>query len=198
MAVDKLVDSAQLESDLTSVANAIRTKGGTSASLSFPSGFVNAIEAISGGGGGSAIFDDINVTEFTATWALNSYNTETVTHNLGETPDFMLLYPKNRYYPAAQSNTRIMQFAIYINIGMKLTSGQWADNTMQLMRLYENATGVKYQQYDTGNFFTNISSSSVTLGGVANGGVFPGDWILVAGTINSSYKQGQGSEYPTT
>ena len=38
------------DTDLTSVANAIRTKGGTSASLSFPSGFVEAIGNISGGG----------------------------------------------------------------------------------------------------------------------------------------------------
>ena len=53
MAVDKLVDSTQLDSDLTSVANAIRTKGGTSAQLSFPSGFVSAIEAIPTGGGGT-------------------------------------------------------------------------------------------------------------------------------------------------
>lgn len=46
MAVDKLVDSTQLDTDLTSVANAIRTKGGTSASLAFPAGFVSAIGAI--------------------------------------------------------------------------------------------------------------------------------------------------------
>ena len=52
MAVDKLVDSTQLDSDLTSVANAIRTKGGTSASLAFPAGFVSAVEAIPTGGGG--------------------------------------------------------------------------------------------------------------------------------------------------
>ena len=50
MALDKAVDSTQLNTDLTSVANAIRTKGGTSASLSFPSGFVDAIGAISTGG----------------------------------------------------------------------------------------------------------------------------------------------------
>lgn len=42
-----LADSA----DLTSVANAIRTKGGTSASLTFPQGFVSAIDAIPTGGG---------------------------------------------------------------------------------------------------------------------------------------------------
>lgn len=52
MAVDKLVDSTQLDADLTSVANAIRTKGGTSASLAFPSGFVSAIADIPSGGGG--------------------------------------------------------------------------------------------------------------------------------------------------
>lgn len=51
MAVDKLVDSTQLDADLTSVANAIRAKGGTSAQLAFPAEFVSAIEAISGGGG---------------------------------------------------------------------------------------------------------------------------------------------------
>lgn len=44
-----IVDS----SDLTSVANAIRTKGGTSASLAFPAGFVDAVEAIETGGGSS-------------------------------------------------------------------------------------------------------------------------------------------------
>lgn len=55
MAVDKLVDSTQLNADLTSVANAIRTKGGTSASLAFPSEFVSAIDAISGGGSGTDI-----------------------------------------------------------------------------------------------------------------------------------------------
>lgn len=42
-----LVDGA----DLTSIANAIRTKGGTSAQLAFPADFVSAIGAIPAGGG---------------------------------------------------------------------------------------------------------------------------------------------------
>ena len=43
-------------SDLTSIANAIRTKGSTSAQLAFPTGFVSAIEALpTGGGGGSDV-----------------------------------------------------------------------------------------------------------------------------------------------
>lgn len=53
MSVDKLVDSTQLDADLTSVANAIRTKGGTSASLAFPADFLTAIAAIPTGGGSS-------------------------------------------------------------------------------------------------------------------------------------------------
>lgn len=57
MAVDKLVDSTQLDADLTAVANAIRTKGGTSAQLAFPAGFVSAVQAIPTGGGGKTNID---------------------------------------------------------------------------------------------------------------------------------------------
>ena len=40
------------ESSLTSLADAIRAKGGTSDTLTFPGGFVSAVEAIDAGGGG--------------------------------------------------------------------------------------------------------------------------------------------------
>lgn len=59
MAVDKLVDSTQLDADLTSVANAIRAKSGGSGQLSFPSGFVSEIDAIPTGGGGEWTSDGI-------------------------------------------------------------------------------------------------------------------------------------------
>lgn len=55
MAVDKLVDSTQLNADLTSVANAIRAKSGGSSQLAFPAGFVSEIGNIPSGGGGSGI-----------------------------------------------------------------------------------------------------------------------------------------------
>ena len=41
------------QSDLVSVANAIREKGGTSETLVFPDGFVGAVQAIQAGGGGT-------------------------------------------------------------------------------------------------------------------------------------------------
>lgn len=49
MSVDKLVDSTQLNTDLTSVANAIRAKSGGSSQLAFPSGFVSEIGNIPSG-----------------------------------------------------------------------------------------------------------------------------------------------------
>lgn len=59
MSENKLVNSTQLDTDITSIANAIRTKGGTSGSLTFPQGFVDAVEAIETGGSGYRI-QDIN------------------------------------------------------------------------------------------------------------------------------------------
>lgn len=46
------------DTDLTAVADAIRTKGGTTGDLAFPTGFVSAVEAIPSGGGGVS-WDDI-------------------------------------------------------------------------------------------------------------------------------------------
>ena len=48
-----MADYLVTDTEMTSVAGAIRTKGGTQASLSWPSGFVSAINAIPTGGGGS-------------------------------------------------------------------------------------------------------------------------------------------------
>ena len=55
MALDKLVDSTQLDIDLTSVANAIRSKAGISTTLSFPSDFVTEIGNIQTGGGSTTV-----------------------------------------------------------------------------------------------------------------------------------------------
>lgn len=52
------------DTDLTSVANAIRTKGGTSSQLVFPTGFVSAINAIPTGS--SASIDTKTVTNSSA------------------------------------------------------------------------------------------------------------------------------------
>lgn len=51
MAVDKAIDSTEFDSKLKSVADAIRSAGGTTDVLSFPTAMVEAITAIQAGGG---------------------------------------------------------------------------------------------------------------------------------------------------
>lgn len=63
------------DTDLTAVADAIRSKGGTSAQLAFPADFVQAIEAIKTGGGGDSgelIFNHIKYTWETVTAGENT------------------------------------------------------------------------------------------------------------------------------
>ena len=78
MALDKAIDSAQLDANLTTIADAIRTKGGTSDALVFPAGFVSAVQAIQAGGGGtmpSASSKDVNFYDYDGT-LLYSYTLE--------------------------------------------------------------------------------------------------------------------------
>ena len=56
MAVDRAIDSTEFDSKLTTVADAIRTAGGTTEPMSFPSGMVEAISVLKSGseaGGGT-------------------------------------------------------------------------------------------------------------------------------------------------
>lgn len=61
-----MADYLTTDTELTSVANAIRTKGGTSASLVYPAGFISAIEAISTG-------TDVSDTTLTTDKAASGY-----------------------------------------------------------------------------------------------------------------------------
>lgn len=62
MAVDKRIDSVQLDSDLTSIANAIRAKGGQTGEIVFPSGFISEIQAIPSGGGATKMLGEYRIT----------------------------------------------------------------------------------------------------------------------------------------
>lgn len=55
MPIDKAIDSAQLDANLTAVADAIRTKGETTEQLVFPGGFVAAIETMETGKTGATL-----------------------------------------------------------------------------------------------------------------------------------------------
>lgn len=93
------------QTDLVSVANAIRAKGGTSGELNFPTGFVSAIEAIVAGGGSSggtmsglaydmgefSVSTDVNTNNFGAKNGLDPMP-DGIPHNLGEAPDFICVW----------------------------------------------------------------------------------------------------------
>lgn len=113
MAVDKLVDSSQLNADLTSVANAIRTKGGTSASLAFPAEFVSAIAAIpTGGGGGNAT---IQAGTFTLASAITVANSGT-TINVGFSghPNFIYIWLDKDSFEAVETPSNNHYFRIVL------------------------------------------------------------------------------------
>ena len=114
MALDKAIDSAQLDANLTAIANAIRTKGGTSETLAFPAGFVSAVQAIQAGGGGTipaASSKDVNFYDYDGT-LIYSYTLEEAQALTalpdGPTHDGLVFDGWNRSLESVKSLTREM------------------------------------------------------------------------------------------
>lgn len=88
MALDKVVDSTALDTQMTSVANAIRAKTGNAAMLAWPNGFLAAIAEITGGGSAGLAYD---MGEFVLDADTKSLDLS-LPHNLGEIPEFILVW----------------------------------------------------------------------------------------------------------
>lgn len=89
MALDKVVDSAVLDAEMTSVANAIRAKTGNTDMLAWPDGFATAIAEITGGGGAGLAYD---MGEFVLDADVKVLAPPSLPHNLGEIPEFILVW----------------------------------------------------------------------------------------------------------
>lgn len=90
MALDKLVDSSQLDSDLNDIADAILAKSGGSAPIAFPAGFVSEIGDIPSGG--NLISSTANLLK-DATWDAGYINNSGVpTGSLGTNKDIVFSY----------------------------------------------------------------------------------------------------------
>lgn len=123
MAYDKIVDSAVLNANLTAIANAIRAKGGTSASLAFPNGMVEAINAITTSGGGTSgggLPTGVSAID-SGTFTLSSdATTQTnVLHNLGVAPDFAIWWLDGAHI--ASATTTVAVRGVIINTGTNAT-----------------------------------------------------------------------------
>ena len=128
MALDKVVDSAVLDAEMTSVANAIRAKTGNTDMLAWPNGFLAAIAEITGGGGAGLAYDmgELVLDADTKGFKLS------LPHNLGEIPEFILVWTDD-FAGLSEANPAEQQ----CNLGYI-----WLKNlTGMLQRLTTSATG---------------------------------------------------------
>lgn len=107
MAVDKAIDSTEFDSKLTTVADAIRTAGGTTA----PTGMVDAISSLSSGGGGTEelsallkIFGcsdyEISVVQGDVSYAQTRIDIPITNETLKSSLRFILIPGTNSLFPA--------------------------------------------------------------------------------------------------
>ena len=147
MAIDKAIDSTQLNTDLTSIANAIREKAGLTDSFAFPEGFVQAIAGIEAGGASFGDFDEVTSGTFvpsediTATYAIDvgfsfQNSQDSFVFVLYSAPDFTASGTKvnlqwvnmmtTQCYTRALSGGSILSYGAYLNSSGKIarvTSG---------------------------------------------------------------------------
>ena len=89
MADYMIVDAAKLDADLTSVANAIRARAGTSAKIAFPDGFSSAIRRIPGDGGGEIEVDNLSKVHYWTKTGLGGGTIEETYQSNGTTIGFL-------------------------------------------------------------------------------------------------------------
>ena len=174
------------ESSLTSLADAIRAKGGTSDTLTFPGGFVSAVEAIDAGGGG----DDGSFKAVIERTAVNPTLPSDLT-SIGQYAFFACTNLALTSLPAGV--TSIGQYAFFNCIPIALTSlpagvtsiGQYA---------FFNCTGLKkvtFEGIPTGKIssYTFKGCTNLTVINVpwAEGAVQNAPWGATNATINYNY-----------
>ena len=130
----------------------------------------------------------------------------TVNHTLGDVPDFVILYPKQRVIPKDDgTESRIIQFAWQFDIGSKLIKNNYVEDSGGAIRFYTNSSGAKYEQlaptsssYDRVPLINNLTATSIQIGGPTsyqNFGIFNGEYWVLIGKIADAYQQGEQVVY---
>lgn len=154
MALDKAVDSAQLDAGLLQIANAIREKAGVGDNFTFPTGFAEAIAAIETGGGGVA-YGSVTPTS-------NSYNT-TITHNLGVIPDLVFFWMNQQITSGRLADT--------LYCGVSMPNNKVFDGSKALAVFQGSTTSSSASSRwisGSGNLTSPPSSSLLTVYGAPN------------------------------
>lgn len=185
--------------DLTSVANAIRTAGGTSAPLEFPSGFVTAIGNISGGGGGGLT----NVAAGSFTGTENGQMTVNISYTGSGHPIAIVIFPaEGGSYDSGVFGSTIQKYAINIQTYIKKNT---ATNPNYASSNDGNNVGTSVVRYKSSD--TSATSYSSTHNGAYMYGsgdtsasihscmIFSSDTTLKVLISDSSYGFMKGVEY---
>lgn len=188
------------DANLTSIADAIRSKGGTSAALSFPAEFVSAISAISTGGGGvPACFDALAFEEFTLSSDVTTRSDINISHSLGVVPNHIFLWRKTQTEPSTSSSYWL--FIQYTKLTNKLLLGT-TDNSNYSV---QNANGYAKSALDVLSFKSgNERNMNYGIHGITNvrfvlgimGGNDPipaGDYWLMTAKFKDIYLQENGA-----
>ena len=189
----KFVDAAQLDADLTTVAEAIRTKSGTSAKLAFPAGMASAISAISTGvelnfevvGQTSAPASPsenliwVNTDQKVPAWYFdevqpkNMKEGEVWFQNRKNSPVVLNALKKNAITIRPLFAKQLVSGALVPRLARILQNGVW--NSFDLLTLATEANGSPYnggQGWKTG-YRLNSSGAEVALDGMEVTGFFP-------------------------
>lgn len=147
---------------LKAVANAIRSKGGTSANLSFPEGFVNAIAALATGGG--SLPSGISKIASGRISSSSDIVSIDVTHGLGTTPNFCLWMLDDVDYTSS-TDTGLVIMGASFNKSLKQSSSSSTVYPMHYMLRGYNSSGTLGGT--TSNGSTYMNSTQFTLLGTS-------------------------------
>ena len=197
------------ESSLTSLAAAIRAKGGTSDTLTFPGGFVSAVEAIDAGGGGDdgsfkAVIERtaVNPTIPSDLTSIGKYAFYTCTKlaltslpagvtSISDSAFFNCVPLALTSFPAGL--TSIGQYAFYSCNGLSLISLPAGVNRIGYCA-FQNCKGIKkvtFEGIPTGKInssaFTGCTNLTVINVPWAEGAVPNAPWGATNATINYNY-----------
>ena len=158
MAEHKVVNTTQLEADLTSIADAIRAKVESSDSFVFPSGFVDAIANLETGGGLPSNISALSAGTIVTT---NSPTTITIEHGLGVRPNFYIVRDQDEVPNSSNNlivqivesafNTQGVSMVSYTTTSSISSKGSSTANVGYI--LGANATSFKTKDWGTSYFF---------------------------------------------
>ena len=153
MANYKFVDADQLDEDLASVADRIRSKGGTTSTLAFPDGFNTAIDAISTG-----------VTVQVKTGTVTGVSGTAKTVNLGFKPDAVFFTGTIPQFGNAACHAGVAFHEKNVTSMETLFSGSSNSYLFSPLSVKQTSTGfsVSAQRFTTAGKLENESNRSLS------------------------------------